>query len=1222
MCDSGQNCKSAVIANSLPGVSLVVVSDGDIQSRKDFERHVAGFSIKNVEIAYVGGFSEDLPEKASKEYVAIVRVGDRYVNEYALESLVNTAVCEQADVVGGIHSRWLPCVSDFVFSARWLRENRDLLRLLEADGQAFVSAAIGRASKHVVRDRVYTETSYSQTEPLVSVVVPAYNAEAYLDRCLKSLAVQTHRNLEIIVVDDGSTDATAAIADRWADKDVRIKVVHKCNGGLSSARNAGMKIACGKYIGFVDADDYVEPDMFGDMADVLETHPFCDLAKCGVDVEYTYSVSETELASTQAYFANPARGEIRPGFDVITGTDVCAVDKLYRLEFLKNNGITFPEGSKNEDEAFFFAVFCRCRGCFYLPSLYYHYLRNPEGIMARQVADAAAGTVPDAVKVYEFVAELLLRENRRDLLGVLYRHMVGFVQRFLGTPIENAVCDAVAGVLRKTDAFYYADLICGESRQWVQRRVFELLNRTEPRDLPRFDVPEAWFPSVAPPFFESVKPMVSFIVPVYNVEKYIAATLESLRRQTLQNFEVVCIDDGSIDDSGKILDFYSRIDHRIHVWHVENGGVSAARNLGLEKARGRYVAFVDGDDRLHARMAASTTIVALRDDLDAVMFDYRCFAHGTMENIDHYWRLAHHIKAFPQDRVFSPGELRELSVYGSSCTFLWKREFLLESGVAFPGMKLGEDLVWVLSVLSRVRRMRVVNKPFYEYRRGNPSSAVSRLQTRESDAPVLALKGLAGVVAATPGSRFRKIMLKRMVSDILFYGKKFPKARAWLCSGGFDLFGGVECIKRAAPDDVALQIDELRTASTSADRPGIEYFIKQTPRSVQKIMRKAIAERDGAAKDLIVVAGQLNSTSNEPIDSWTFFRWLQDHGVPSRYVVWRKHSMVGRMRADNGLKDVILLSGNGVDNYEFIEKCSALLPRLRAVVMENTALNPLTWRYFHMLDGCSYIFLQHGPTFWKMAPKHIGSFAVANYVNVASESEKEFLEKHVPEHWETGRKPQYLIAGLPRWDLLKDESGGEREKVVFYMPTWRTAFNDGMDAIAKSAYFAGVRSLASEENIARLKRRNIRVVMAAHHHLVNRVKGLDFKLPIQLVPSSEVSYWIRHASLCITDYSSVSFDFLFLHKPCIFWTPDRYDGLLSSDDYAEVVFAEHQGENMFNRVQTLDEVMDMVEKYADAGFRLEPEKCVACDRYFAYRTGVCRRLYEQICAIDGKEANA
>ena len=329
--------------------------------------------------------------------------------------------------------------------------------------------------------------------------------------------------------------------------------------------------------------------------------------------------------------------------------------------------------------------------------------------------------------------------------------------------------------------------------------------------------------------------------------------------------------------------------------------------------------------------------------------------------------------------------------------------------------------------------------------------------------------------------------------------------------------------------------------------------------------------------------------------------------------------MIERMRADNGLKDVILLSGNGVDDFEFIEKCQNLLPRLKAVVMENTALNPLTWRYFHMLEECSYIFLQHGPTFWKMAPKHISAFAVANYVNVASESEKEFLEKYVPVHWETGRKPRYLIAGLPRWDLLKDESGSEREKVVFYMPTWRAAFNSGMDTIAKSAYFTGVRGLVSAENIERLKKKGLRLVMAAHHHLVNHVKNLDFGLPVELVPQSEISYWIRHASLCVTDYSSVSFDFLFLDKPCIFWTPDRYDGLLQGDDYAEVIFAEHQGKNMFNRVGRVGDVMEMIERYADSGFVLEPEKREIAERFFACRHNVCERLYGQICAIDGKE---
>ena len=241
-------------------------------------------------------------------------------------------------------------------------------------------------------------------------------------------------------------------------------------------------------------------------------------------------------------------------------------------------------------------------------------------------------------------------------------------------------------------------------------------------------------------------------------------------------------------------------------------------------------------------------------------------------------------------------------------------------------------------------------------------------------------------------------------------------------------------------------------------------------------------------------------------------------------------------------------------------------------------------------------------------------------LNVASELEKAFLEKYVPEHWETGRKPRYLIAGLPRWDLLKDESASEREKVIFYMPTWRVAFNSGMDAIARSAYFSGVRALVSEENLKRLKKKGLRLIMAAHHHLVNHVKDLDFDLPIELVPQSEISYWIRHASLCVTDYSSVSFDFLFLNKPCIFWTPDRHDGLLTADDYAEVIFAEHQAKNMFNRVYSVEEVMTMVEGYADSGFMLEPEKRAVANRYFACRRNVCERLYNQICAVEKKDA--
>ena len=105
--------------------------------------------------------------------------------------------------------------------------------------------------------------------PLVSIIVPVYNVQNYLDRCLKSLINQTLKDIEIILVDDGSPDLCPEMCDAFAAKDSRIHVVHKKNGGLSSARNAGMAVATGKFIGFVDSDDSVDPEMYDKMSTIL-----------------------------------------------------------------------------------------------------------------------------------------------------------------------------------------------------------------------------------------------------------------------------------------------------------------------------------------------------------------------------------------------------------------------------------------------------------------------------------------------------------------------------------------------------------------------------------------------------------------------------------------------------------------------------------------------------------------------------------------------------------------------------------------------------------------------------------------------------------------------------------------------------------------------------------------------------------------------------------------
>lgn len=117
----------------------------------------------------------------------------------------------------------------------------------------------------------------------ISVIVPVYRVEPYLDRCVQSIVEQTYSDMEIILVDDGSPDICPAMCDTWAEKDSRIRVIHKENGGLSDARNAGMALATGEYISFIDSDDWIAPEMLQRLLEALERDD-SDIAACAVQM--------------------------------------------------------------------------------------------------------------------------------------------------------------------------------------------------------------------------------------------------------------------------------------------------------------------------------------------------------------------------------------------------------------------------------------------------------------------------------------------------------------------------------------------------------------------------------------------------------------------------------------------------------------------------------------------------------------------------------------------------------------------------------------------------------------------------------------------------------------------------------------------------------------------------------------------------------------------------
>lgn len=205
---------------------------------------------------------------------------------------------------------------------------------------------------------------------LISIIVPVYNMEKYLDRCMTSILNQTYENLEIILVDDGSTDNSPKLCDDYATKDSRIKVIHKENGGLSDARNAGLGIATGEYIGYVDSDDWIELDMYERMYKACADNN-AELAICRYFREYDDKTVNDGTSKIEIL----DRDEILRIY--ITDKDGYMIynsvwSKLFKRELVE--GVLFPRGKNSEDIMYTTTAFCKLKKAVYIDTCLYHYV--------------------------------------------------------------------------------------------------------------------------------------------------------------------------------------------------------------------------------------------------------------------------------------------------------------------------------------------------------------------------------------------------------------------------------------------------------------------------------------------------------------------------------------------------------------------------------------------------------------------------------------------------------------------------------------------------------------------------------------------------------------------------------------------------------------------------------------------------------------------------------
>ncbi len=272
-------------------------------------------------------------------------------------------------------------------------------------------------------------------QPLISVIVPVYKVEAYLDKCISSITEQTYRNLEILLVDDGSPDRSGEICDAWAAKDSRIRVIHQKNAGGGAARNTGMDAATGQFVGFVDSDDYLHPRMYEHLYSLMAEG--VDIAECQIlETEGENAPLEDGTAGEQLIYPVEEAMLLHIRDERFRQTPP---NKLYRAMTMK--GIRYPIGTLIDDEFFTYRLIANCKKLAWSSSHMYAYRQRHGSAMHKPYSLGRLDGILAKQQRLAFLKEkipALEWEAKQDLYLTCLYAMQGCLGSMKGGDLEKA----------------------------------------------------------------------------------------------------------------------------------------------------------------------------------------------------------------------------------------------------------------------------------------------------------------------------------------------------------------------------------------------------------------------------------------------------------------------------------------------------------------------------------------------------------------------------------------------------------------------------------------------------------------------------------------------------------------------------------------------------------------------------------------------------------------
>lgn len=259
---------------------------------------------------------------------------------------------------------------------------------------------------------------------LISVIIPVYNVAQFLPRCLDSIIHQSFKNVEIICVNDGSTDSSLSILEEYVQKDKRVVVLNQKNMGLSEARNNGLKVAKGKWVSFIDSDDWVDLDFFKTLLDLGEKNQ-SDIVMSGMKFVTDNDISNNNIP-------NLVSDKFCEKIDYLSNGSVC--DKIFKKELFEKNNIIFPKGRYWEDNLTLLKLIYFSNNMSFTNEVYYYYYKNDSSICNNK--DLSIETKRNSDRLY--ISQLIIDfAHEKRLTGNNFKSLKNFVIRALGFDIEQ-----------------------------------------------------------------------------------------------------------------------------------------------------------------------------------------------------------------------------------------------------------------------------------------------------------------------------------------------------------------------------------------------------------------------------------------------------------------------------------------------------------------------------------------------------------------------------------------------------------------------------------------------------------------------------------------------------------------------------------------------------------------------------------------------------------------